>query len=80
MTTTLPSDVPLRAMLEMRRLTHRDRRLEHVIGALRSRADLHEPPPQSLLHAISEFSRERATVRRRLHDLEREGAAPAGSR
>ena len=80
MPTILPSDVPLRAMLEQRRLTHRDRRLEHVIGVLRSRADLREPPPGLLLQAISEFSREHATVRRRLRKLQSEDAASADQR
>lgn len=67
---TIPSAVPLRELLEHRRLAHRDRRLAHVIGVLRTRADSHEQPSHSLLHAIADFSRERSTVSRRLRELE----------
>lgn len=69
MPTTLPSDVPLRDLLEQRRLTHRDRRLAHVLGVLRSRADAAPPASPSLLQAIADFSRERSTVARRLREL-----------
>lgn len=69
MPTTMPSDAPLGAVLEQRRLVHRDQRLAHVIGLLRSRADAHDMPPRSLLQAIADFSREHSTVRRRLAEL-----------
>ena len=65
--------IPLQVMLEQRRLTHRDRRLAHVIGVLRSRADAHELPPRGLMLAITDFSREHSTVRRRLSELEAQG-------
>lgn len=65
---TNPSDMSLREMLEQRRLAHRDRRLEHVISALRARADA-QPASGSLLQAIAEFSREHSTVRRRLREI-----------
>lgn len=70
MPTTIPSGIPLRELLEHRRLSHRDRRLAHVIGILRTRADSHEPAPSSLLQAIADFSRERSTVSRRLREIE----------
>ena len=70
MPTPIPSDAPLRDLLEHSRLTHRDRRLDHVLGALRSRADAYDRTPHSLLHAIAEFSRERASVTRRLREIE----------
>lgn len=77
MPSTIPSDVPLRELLEHRRLSHRDRRLEHVIGVLRTRADSYEPVPRSLLQAIADFSRERSTVGRRLRELESSPATTA---
>lgn len=67
---TIPSAAPLSELLEHRRLSHRNRRLAHVIGVLRMRADTHEQPPRSLLHAIADFSRERSTVSRRLREIE----------
>ena len=70
MPATIPSDASLKTMLEQGRLTHRDRRLAHVIGVLRSRADRLERPPHSLLQAITDFSLEHSTVRRRLSEIE----------
>lgn len=77
-TTTIPSDVPLREMLEHRRLALRDRRLAHVIVALRIRAEGYESAPRSLLDAIAGFSAEQAALRRRLGEIER-GARPGGA-
>ena len=74
MPATLPSDVPLRELLEHRRLAHRDRRLGRVIDVLRTRADAADPAPRSLLMAITDFSRERSSVERRLREIEGEAA------
>ena len=70
MATTTPSELPLRELLEHRRLAHRDRHLKHVIGVLRSRADFHDPVPRSLLRAIADFSHEHSSVGRRLREIE----------
>jgi hypothetical protein len=78
MTTTIPSDMPLRDMLEHRRLALRDRRLAHVIVALRIRAEAYESAPRSLLDAIAGFSAEQAALRRRLGEIER-AARPDGA-
>jgi len=75
-TTTILSDAPLREMLEHRRLALRDRRLAHVIAALRVRAEAYDSAPRSLLDAIAGFSAEQAALRRRLGEIER-GAHPA---
>ncbi|MGI9098943.1 MAG: hypothetical protein ACR2H2_10725 [Solirubrobacteraceae bacterium] len=71
MRTAIPSNAPLREMLEHRRLALRDRRLAHVIAALRVRADAYESAPRSLLDAIAGFSAEQAALRRRLGEIER---------
>lgn len=77
MPTTIPSAVPLREMLEHRRLSLRDRRLTHVINTLRIRADGYESPPRRLLDAIAGFSSEHAALRRRLGEIERDARSPS---
>lgn len=69
-----PSDQTrtIRAELERLRLRHRARRMEHVIKALRGRADVRATRGQTLVplrHAIESFSRELAQIRRRLEHL-----------
>jgi hypothetical protein len=66
---TIPSDAPLRELLEQRRLAHRDRRLERVLGLLRARADAHDAAPRSLMNAIADFSAERSALQRRMGEL-----------
>ena len=53
-------------MLEHRRLALRDRRLAHVIVALRVRAEAYDSAPRSLLDAIAGFSAEQAATGCRL--------------
>jgi hypothetical protein len=67
---TIPSDAPLRQMLEHRRLVVGDRRLAHVLEVLRSRAGAQPTPPRSLMLAITGFSAERSELLRRLAEIE----------
>ena len=72
----IPSHAPLRDLLERRRLDRRDRRLAHVIDAMRAREDAAGMPPRSLLDAISS-AHER--LHERLAEIDRDTRPSAGS-
>ena len=57
--------------LERVRLEHRSHRLDYVIDALHRIERLHEkdPAPAPLHHALMDFSREKAELKRRLAQL-----------
>lgn len=61
---TIPSDAPLGRMLARRPHPHRDRQLEHVLGALRAQGG-GDSAPRSLLDAIAGLSAAPPTRRRR---------------
>ena len=67
----------LRTELEARRLEQRARRLEFVIGALRDRAGTYErrgSVPRPLDEAITGYSAELRSDRRRLKEMRRSAA------
>lgn len=71
---TPPAPGTLRADLEARRLEHRTRRLDFVLGALKARAEAYESRgavPRPLHDAIAGFAAELRQDRQRLARLQR---------